>query len=689
MANENHYRQVILDGLRAIESEGDSESGVYRYRAVVSTDEPVNVYGWRQSLQHDAESISIREQKTGGIPLLVGHAQYGETPIGRLDNPKIANGRLEMDIVLAKGNRRADDLAANWRENIGKALSVGFLIQERTRDEKKRTELVTKWELFEVSAVAIPADKKASVRNREDTMPNTTEQPKEELGARSDNPAAPSENAAITDEVIEQRAAAKAKDILRQRDADIESLTKAVEDEANGLKTRTEGVEKAIEEIQKEIRHDVNKGESKGRDYYQAKLLRQASTEPERTGAREITMTREDFADGKVSQLETLRAFEADHAKSLGTRGWRIDDSTIHAALVGGQDSRERAAMRELAQEVDETPSHLRGELADGIFIPNSVFVRARMEELVAQRTQTAGTDSAGGEAIELTINENLYKEALYAFSPLNEMGVDMITGLVGTVKILRETSQHTATFLLENAEIQASDITIDSITMNPHRIGARTDISVQLDVQAPRMGSRLIRSLVKAYRSEYDKQMLVGDGNDPNPRGLLNAAGLTNAVSHGVDGGTPTLSTVVEFAGVLSEDNINPTNLAFLTTSRVVQKCRTTPLDAGSGVFLMPPQTGMVRGSGRAGELQGTPIYVSNLMKKDTTKGNGTNLHSMLFGDWSEVVVGEWGSGRYMLVDPHTRGAEGIRRFIQYGFNDIALPRPDAMVKATDISVV
>ena len=38
-----------------------------------------------------------------------------------------------------------------------------------------------------------------------------------------------------------------------------------------------------------------------------------------------------------------------------------------------------------------------------------------------------------------------------------------------------------------------------------------------------------------------------------------------------------------------------------------------------------------------------GKPYYVSNQVRSNLTKGNGTGLSEIYLGDWSQIYIGEW----------------------------------------------
>ena len=56
---------------------------------------------------------------------------------------------------------------------------------------------------------------------------------------------------------------------------------------------------------------------------------------------------------------------------------------------------------------------------------------------------------------------------------------------------------------------------------------------------------------------------------------------------------------------------------------------------------------------------LAGYPCPVTNLLPQNVTKGSGTNLHTMIFGNWEDLIYAFW-SGLDVIVDPYTSAAQG-----------------------------
>lgn len=127
-----------------------------------------------------------------------------------------------------------------------------------------------------------------------------------------------------------------------------------------------------------------------------------------------------------------------------------------------------------------------------------------------------------------------------------------------------------------------------------------------------------------------------------------------------------------------LATANQNGRRLGWLINAATRGKLKNTLLDAGSGRFLMEEND----------TLMEYPVAMSNMVPANGTKGTGTALSAAIFGDWSQLFIGQWG-GIDLLVDPYTLATGGQVKIVAQGFFNIAIPRPNAFVKITDIATV
>ena len=85
---------------------------------------------------------------------------------------------------------------------------------------------------------------------------------------------------------------------------------------------------------------------------------------------------------------------------------------------------------------------------------------------------------------------------------------------------------------------------------------------------------------------------------------------------------------------------------------------------------------------------IAGYKAAFSNLVPANGTKGTGTDLSTLIFGNWSDLMVGQWG-GIDIVVDDVTEAAKGNVRIIAHSEWDIAVRHPQSFAAITDAVTV
>ena len=70
---------------------------------------------------------------------------------------------------------------------------------------------------------------------------------------------------------------------------------------------------------------------------------------------------------------------------------------------------------------------------------------------------------------------------------------------------------------------------------------------------------------------------------------------------------------------------------------------------------------------------LLGYRYLQSQNVPSDLTKGTGTALSALIFGDWSNVIIGEFG-GVDLIVDPYSSSTTGTVSITIIGFVDVGI---------------
>jgi HK97 family phage major capsid protein len=188
-------------------------------------------------------------------------------------------------------------------------------------------------------------------------------------------------------------------------------------------------------------------------------------------------------------------------------------------------------------------------------------------------------------------------------------------------------------------------------IVVEPRTVAVRLQISRRLLANAtPDIEREIRRHLFEALMRAVDKTALAGSGIGNEPVGLLNHPDVP-VVAGGTNGAAPTWDHLAELEFQVSSHNANVVSAAFVTNSAVQRKLRKTPRASGQDFVLADSRR--ILGY----ELRTTEHVPSNL-----TKGSGTNLSAIVFGDWSDYLIALWGPQAVdVLVDSVTKAKDGL----------------------------
>jgi HK97 family phage major capsid protein len=79
-------------------------------------------------------------------------------------------------------------------------------------------------------------------------------------------------------------------------------------------------------------------------------------------------------------------------------------------------------------------------------------------------------------------------------------------------------------------------------------------------------------------------------------------------------------------------------------------------------------------------------PVFVSNAIPNNLTKGTGVGLSAMFFGNWSDLIMAFW-SGMDVIVDPYTGSTSGTLRIVVLQDVDINVRHPESFSVCKDIA--
>ena len=287
-------------------------------------------------------------------------------------------------------------------------------------------------------------------------------------------------------------------------------------------------------------------------------------------------------------------------------------------------------------------------------------------------RDMTAGTTTEGGHTIQTDLGELI--PALTPRLMTVDLGATVLSGLTGNLDMPRDTTNLTATWKTENATADELNPVFDKISFTPNRLTAFTDVSRTLIAQSSISVENFIRrKLDRAVAIALDAAAINGSGTAPTPRGILNQSGIGSVVG-GTNGAAPTYSHIVDLETEVAVDNADMGRLAYLTTPGIRGKLKKTAIESGDSARVWVGQ-----------ELNGYRAAVSTQVPSTLTKGSSSGIcHAVIFGNWEELMIGQW-SGIDFIINPYTKGKEGLVEVIVHSWWDIDVAHAQSFAAMVD----
>jgi HK97 family phage major capsid protein len=292
--------------------------------------------------------------------------------------------------------------------------------------------------------------------------------------------------------------------------------------------------------------------------------------------------------------------------------------------------------------------------------------IQERVPTPTGQRDLIAGTGSAGGFLVATT--NMSFIEQLRGRSVTMAMGATRMTGLVGNVTIPRQSAPATAYWLAtESTAATESQQTFQQLSLTPKNVAAYTEISRQLMLQSdPSAETLVMNDLAAVVALAVDSAALNGTGASGQPMGILNTSGVGS-----VTGTSLGYAGIIEFQTDVISANalVNPGAAGYVST----------PLVAG---LLMARQ----RFSGTDTPLWDGGVLDGRIAGFRAMSSTQVPTATMIFGDWSQLVIGEWGTLE-IEVNPYANFAAAIIGVRAFYTVDVAVRYPASFAVATSIT--
>jgi len=586
----------------------------------LSSEEPVERWFGREILSHDQQAVDLSYARDG-LPFLVNHDT--DRQVGLIEEVQLRGEKLVGRVRFSRA-QQAQEIRQDIEDGIRRNISVGYRVREMklvSSDASGDTYEAVRWTPMEGSTVPVPADITVGVgRSAEDgAQPVTIIQP-----VRDEPPGAVDEGRKGMAE--ETTPAAGGTVGASAREKQLASMAKGfgVTDLLPSWIERGVTIEDALKEVQDEI----GKRNAKAPQVAPSVAL--------------------DASDKEKRSYSLLRA--------------------IGAAANG--DWSKAGFEREISDEIARQ-ANVATDASGKFFMPTRWGLPA-MQTRATGQLDTA-TSTQGQELV--FIEPGSFIDLLRNRAVVFRAGATYLPGLVGNIAFPRQSGAGTLSWTGEapTADVSASNLTLDQVSISPKTAMSQTYISKQLLIQSGSANVELEglvrRDIAAIHALGIDTAAINGSGSSNQPRGLFNITSIS-VVALGTNGAAPTHDNIVDIFKELAVGNALVDSASLVTTPGIAGKLMKTQKFATTNGE--PVWVGTFDGGRLLGANGGYLAFSSNQIPSNFTKGTSTTIcHGMIAGNWPELLVGEWGALE-VLVDPYTLAGRNMIRLVSTQMVDI-----------------
>jgi HK97 family phage major capsid protein len=605
----------------------------------VSSEFPVERWFGMEILDHNTASIRWSRLNDGAA---VRDTHYGDQ-IGVILRAWIDDKTKKLRVLMqfSKNTPRAvevwKDVADGIRRNVSIRYMVHKLILEK-EEENMDTYRATDWEPIHVSFEPDAADPTVGVgrsANDEGIIPiklDAARDLEEQVNELNNNPEIKSKLQIV---LTKNRSVQMTDEEKRQ----LEDQQRAAIDKA-----KEEGGEIAAKEassISAMAREYAEK--FPGINVYQEGL----NFVQQKKSARDFS----DFLLSKMKDPEATRK----PSNLLGLTDKEVRQFSI-SRLIASAD-RDSNVKADFEREVSEAwRGKNRYAKESHLSIPPDVLLRGFGNRDLTVGVAAAGGNLKGTEHLAASFIEMARNKTVVA-----GLGAVILDGLTGDISIPTQTAATTVQWIGEDAAADQADPAFGQKTASPKTASANTAYSRKLLLQSSPAIDMLVESdLIKTVAIARDYAALQGAGGNA-PVGISQ----TNGVG-AIDGTGLNWAKIVEAEKKVQVANLDVNSMAYVTNPGVRAICKTRQKAENQAIYLMSED----------GKLNGYNSAMTNQIA----------AANMQFGDYSQLVVCEWG-GVDILVDPFTQAKKGQTIIVIFLSMDIVVRYAGAFVVYTGIN--
>jgi len=291
------------------------------------------------------------------------------------------------------------------------------------------------------------------------------------------------------------------------------------------------------------------------------------------------------------------------------------------------------------------------------------------VREYAKVRANEAGDGSAGGVLIPQELTNDIVEMAI-AQTPILNLGVTMIRGLVGDLPVPTITGRPTSYWVGENGKPTASQATYGQKNLRPKKVGCFTKQSNRLIYQSRGVSDQIIKQLLaESMALKFHEGLVNGTGSNYQPLGIMHQTGFTTSTvpTSGDLRGTrfkidhaANMQMDLDVADELNMPGtfgylMRPEVLAGMKRQTVVQYSGQAAADGAPVMALNPLMSNQV-----IRDVLGYNFGTSTQLSGTETSYGSSTTSSVLFGNWAKFWVAFWRDFAIKVSDVAGDGSTG-----------------------------
>jgi HK97 family phage major capsid protein len=360
--------------------------------------------------------------------------------------------------------------------------------------------------------------------------------------------------------------------------------------------------------------------------------------------------------DTQIEVAEKEEAYKARMAKTAPAI--KTEKSNEKYSLVNHINQVRNGKLEGLYKEVQEAgETELRNS---GLYQANEFSVAIPSS---ITRDLSVGGDSGakGGQLVQTDKVGFLYE--MMEGSLIEKLGVQVLNDLTNNVDMPKQSASGDAVWADENDTVSNINFQVGSVPLRPTRLAAPYAISNKLLVQSAAeniVRTELSRKIRKALDTKFVELLLANAG--------------TIGVAVDTNGGALDYAKVLEMITKVGESSEDIALAKFLMNYKTWSSLKQLKKDAGSGTFVLENNL-----------VDGFEYEATNYMPSNLTKGTGTGLSAMAFGDFTKTYLGNFGAME-LVIDPYTLASQAKTKITSNTFHGFAFGYPEGISVVKDI---